>query len=355
MKTYTQKILLLLLIIICRMPASFAQCSFTPTVLPGPSVLCPDDSILLTTQQYDSYQWYKDGVLIPGATDSVYMVYTFNGTPSEYAVSATLDTCTELSAAVMIDSWVFLPVSVASSGNYTFDPNSGDFIICDATEPDGADTIFFELMMPYNTNITWYNNGVPIPNQNDDTLIVTQSGIYTVSASPQVCPNYIANLGVTLPVTLVTPQHPVILLQSGQLVATPSNLTNYQWYHNGVIIPGATSPQFTPTLAGSYTVTADDNFCHAISQQGFVWPPTSLDDVNGEASVLIRKVDHIAEIKCSRLISKLELFDLSGKLLFSDSPDSYESVINMFGYNAGVYLIKISSGNTSSVHRVTAG
>ncbi|HEY2727430.1 MAG TPA: hypothetical protein VGI61_09680 [Parafilimonas sp.] len=44
----------------------YAQCNFTPTIVPNGVVFCPDETDTLATQVYDTYQWHKNGNPIAG-------------------------------------------------------------------------------------------------------------------------------------------------------------------------------------------------------------------------------------------------------------------------------------------------
>jgi hypothetical protein len=133
-----QIIMLLLAMLVFQKQDVAAQCPFTATVSTTTPVLCPNDAALITTQTYDSYQWYRDGQLLPGETNPTLSVGVDTGAVSYYSVLATLNGCSESSDSVFIDGWVFLPVTVMSSGSYGIDPNNGDMFICDSTEADAA-------------------------------------------------------------------------------------------------------------------------------------------------------------------------------------------------------------------------
>src|SRR5690606_27133308 len=85
------------------------------------------------------------------------------------------------------------PVTVSTFGDFTIGPN-GELVIC------SGDTVWMEALLPYTLNFQWYNNEVPISGANNDTLVVTSPGNYSVSASPEECPGWTAFLGLEIPV-----------------------------------------------------------------------------------------------------------------------------------------------------------
>lgn len=166
------------------------DCVHNPTVTPNNLILCPNTTDTLWTQPYDSYQWYKDGNLIPNATNQYYVVSAFNDAGSSFKVNATLNACAEMSPEVLVDGWAFLGVTVITEG-------------LQDTLCAGEDTLLLIMGMPYDTHIQWTKGGVPLQGEINDTLIVTTSGLYSVSGAPSTCPNYIQNLGFDLEYTFI--------------------------------------------------------------------------------------------------------------------------------------------------------
>ncbi len=178
------KILIIIISILVLNAKIDAQCEHNPTILPNDLIMCPNSIDTLWTQVYDSYQWYKDGNLIPGATNQYYVVSTYQDAGSSFSVNATLNSCTEMSPDVLVDGWAFLPVTVTTIGY------SDTLCI--------GDTLWLIINLPYTTNIKWYKNNVPIPGANNDTLIVITSGSYNVFGAPPQCPTYIQQLGIPM-------------------------------------------------------------------------------------------------------------------------------------------------------------
>jgi hypothetical protein len=176
-----------------------AQCDFTPTVV-GDLLLCPGGQGQLSTQSYDSYQWQKrtwpNGTWadIPNAT-----AQTLDIGPDDllfnFRVRATVAGCTENSAEVLVDGWVFLLPVVEHGGVYTFSPQGG-YRLC------AGDSMTLRLKLPYTTNITWFRNDQPMTDTTN-LLVIREAGAYTVQGAPGVCPDFIVPLGLIFDVEVV--------------------------------------------------------------------------------------------------------------------------------------------------------
>lgn len=257
---------------------TFAQCSFTPTITPNGLIMCPNETDTLWTQAYDSYQWYKDGVLIPGATLQYLVVNQATAAGSYFKVNATLSACTEMSDSVLIDGWAYLPPFVIHGGTYTINPNDGSSLLC-----PGVDTMV--LTFSYPNNIQWFKNGVAIPGATTNELKITEPGSYIVEGAPAVCPNDISTLGVSIDVAYITAHispDDLILCPSAVDTLMVDSGSNFQWYKDGVLIPGATNQQLPVEQfadAGSwFSATATVMGCNVVADSVLVdgWAFASL-------------------------------------------------------------------------------
>ncbi len=328
-----------------------AQCPFTPTISPSTLILCPNESGTLATQVYDAYQWYKDGSPIAGATEQTLAVEQWADAGSNFTISATLGGCTEVSASVLVDGWMFLLPYVIHGGDEPIGtgPN-GEALYCE------GDTMTLTLSPGYTENIQWSNNGVaiPAPEGSSPVLQVTASGAYTVSGAPTVCPNYIMGVGVEVVATFTPPMQPDIVAGDGQICVYPVG-NSTQWYLNGV--PAGNTDCIDVTSPGTYSAFVDyGTDCQVLSEPYFSTginshhmeaprvspiPAASAVSVNWPASVLPQ--------------STWILLDMTGRVLSSGAvPQSGNTNVDVSKLAAGNYVLASSDKSWSPIRIVVA-
>jgi len=202
------------------------QCASTPITIDG------------TTTNATAYQWQKDGVDIPGATNPTYTV-TETGT---YTVIAYNGVC-EKSDDVFIEMEEGPDVSLPDD----FHACEGSTVTLTATvnNPTGNETF------------QWQKDGVDIPGATTTTLDVTESGVYTIIAT-----NTIGCEG-TDEIEVIFDEMPELDL-GDDIVACPyedviivSNVVDadtYTWEINGQISPNTTDTLVLDT-PGDYDIT----------------------------------------------------------------------------------------------------
>lgn len=224
---------------------------FTPSIpeISASSVLCPNSSITLScavNQSYYSYQWFLDGVVIAGATDSTYEA-SLTGT---YEVEVSLGSC-------LIQSNPFPVVS------YDFDLNPIS-PIQDILLPGDSKllSIASSALAP---QIVWFKDNVLITDASGLSYLATEAGLYRVEVTQtQNCVftkilefelNYPMSISATISADTAyqacVSTSSILSLDTFLAYSTLGNIDllgntlgySYQWFKDGNPIAGATNDQ----------------------------------------------------------------------------------------------------------------
>lgn len=308
-----------------------------PTIINGNVILCPGEQETLMTQVYDSYQWYKDGAIIQGAVFQTHVVTYYNDAGSSFSVFVTQGGQSAMSPSIIVDGYMFLPLTVSNYGQgFWFTGNGWE--MCEYHE------LYFEVMMPYNTNIQWYKNGIPIFGANSTVYSVQQTGVYTVSAAPQICPNYI-QYSLDLPVVVHTPPTPVITQSADTLI---TSVYPGQWYAGENPIPGATGQFYIPEAAGWYSFEfTDPHGCKKMSEAYYYeWDPLGLpfEDSDRRPQVIVKNdqltIHFVPE-------TEFRIFSITGALVLHGITGFTPVDISSLG--KGLYFIHFSGSESNYV------
>lgn len=189
-----------------------------------------------------SYQWYKDGSPISGATNSSYTA-TVAGS---YMVAVTnSNNCTASSSAVSVTVNSLPSVTISASGSTTF--CSGSSVNLNAPTGTGFSYI-------------WMLNGSAISGATSATYTAGAAGDYSVmvtdgngcsatSSATTVTVNALPNTSVNVIGSATRCQN-----DSVQMTANKVSGNTYQWRKDGINISGATSSEYTAKTSGVYKV-----------------------------------------------------------------------------------------------------
>ncbi len=220
-------------------PLPQVQCTIN-----GPATICVGDSVqlqALSTAGY-SYQWFKNTQLLPNANSAIY----YAKQSGDYSYVATLNGCSKTSNAQTIKV-VPAPIASITTPNTTVICN-GQGALLQATTGTGY-------------TYQWTMNGFDIAGATNPTYTATIGSYYTVKVSNGYCAR------TSSPITITVNTAPVAIIHwNGTQLFSPISFYSYQWYLNGVLIPGATGQYYTPTQTGLYYVmVGNENGCKSLS------------------------------------------------------------------------------------------
>ena len=227
--------------------------SVTPS---GTVALCSGSRTLTAISNATSFQWTKDGIDIPGANQSSYVVQAPN--TGVYGVKA-LGNCNGVVQSNQVNVTV-------GSYNPVVTPN-GPTSFC-----TGGSVV---LSTTSSTNYTykWLKNSTLISGATSNSLSVTSSGDYSVEVyeTSSGCTN--TSLPVTvlvnpLPTATITANGSTTFCAGGNvgLFSNTGSGLSYQWKKNGINISGATTSTYTATSTSSYKcLVTNSNGCSRAS------------------------------------------------------------------------------------------
>jgi hypothetical protein len=312
----------------------FVDCPFNPTINPNNLILCPGSIDTLQSIQGDAFQWYKDEVLIQGAIQQQLLVDYFNSVGSNFTVDVTISGCTERSNQVLVDGWIFLPITVNTLTDLPLNN------LCQ------GDTVILQVNPPYTNNIVWKRNNSIIPGANNDSLFVTNTGIYTVTGFTETCPNYF-NESVLIDFDFKSAPVPTILFeQNSNTVSSSLEASNYNWFVNGSLANQLNTISFVATESAEYQLNVEyQNGCFASSL------PLQIT-ITGTEKIELENINiypnpfgnFIQINNKSNANIQVEILTTDGKKVTSIRL-SNNYIINTEDFKSGFYFLKVSYEN----------
>jgi gliding motility-associated-like protein len=203
------------------------------------TIICPGESIILTSSLADSYQWQLNGFDIAGQTNQTLTITEVG----DYTVITSNSSCISTSLIFSIDNF-----------SATISSNNGQNVIC-----SGQSLL---LTSSIGTSYQWQNNGTNIFGATNQTYTVNQAGSYTVTVNDGTCTSTSQAFIVTQFSPEVTTNNNIVTICPGtSLTLNATAGQSYQWSLNGQAINGATNQSYTATQAGVYTVAINNGVC----------------------------------------------------------------------------------------------
>ncbi len=237
---------------ILKQPASQKTCQGSPATF----------TVQAESSEPLSYQWFKDGVPIPGATSDAYTIPAANlSDPGSYTVTVA-NNCRQIeseAASLDVVAWPAILKQPASQKACQGSPATFS-VQAESSEP---------------LSYQWSKDGVQIPGATADAYTIPAANLSDLGSYAVTVANNCRQIESDM-ASLDVIASPTILKQPASqktcqgraatfsVQAESSESLRYQWFKDGVQIPGATADAYTIPAAslsdpGIYTVTAANN------------------------------------------------------------------------------------------------
>lgn len=218
--------------------------SSTPATVTGSTTFCAGSSnfINANTGTGISYQWYRNGVLQPGATATSFNANS-NGT---YYVIET-SSCGTSQSNILVVTQINNPNATISYNTPLAFCAPGNVILTSNT--------FSGIQYQ------WQKNSVDIAGATQQNFTVTTNGSYRVKQTANGCIKYSSAVTTTTATSVgasISANGPLTFCSGGSVTLYVNNATPgyaYQWKKNGTNITNATQNNYTAATSGTYTCT----------------------------------------------------------------------------------------------------
>ncbi|MFT3911068.1 MAG: hypothetical protein QM737_16735 [Ferruginibacter sp.] len=215
------------------------------------------------------------------------------------------------------------------------------------------------------TGIQWYNPAL-IPGATNDSLFVSSTGTYsvTVTGSNGCTAGAVGNVNVFAPPTVIIAGTGPICTNAGvdlNATTTPGSGTEdpngYEWYLNGVLIPGSITSVLTATQPGDYKAKAkNSNGCISTAFSNTITLSADNSPLNGDYTIGLGPASCTNYISFASAINDLNNRSISGNVRFSVQ-GGYTETVSSPGLILGKPTLNAAtaSGFTISFFKSTAG
>jgi gliding motility-associated-like protein len=222
----------------------------TAVVATMQNILCEYDTVTLSAKTiYPSitYQWYRNGIPIVGASGST----LWTGMAGQYTVETSTGPCSKI---------VSLPIVLEKKVPPAIIRPLGDTVLCE------GEKVILLGNSGNGLTYTWKLDGNIIAAATLNLYNAVQTGVYTLDVYNGYCTttsNSIQILVNERPVASISPADDTYICEGDnlQLVTPPGQEYYYTWLKDGQQINGAMTNTYTTSVAGTYTVIVGNGKC----------------------------------------------------------------------------------------------
>ncbi|HEX5001459.1 MAG TPA: T9SS type A sorting domain-containing protein [Bacteroidia bacterium] len=291
-----------------------------------------------------SFQWYKNGNLINGATGVTYNA----GSTGSYTVATTAACGTNVSNPVSVTTLPAPIVTITASG-------PAEFCVRDSVElvssVSGSGPFTYQ----------WRKYGNYIGGAVASNYEAKKTGKYTVRVTDSNgCTRTSNNIVLSvfpLPVATITAGGPTSFCAGGSVDLTANAGTgySYQWKRNTNLISGANGITYNATLAAKYRCIVTNSYgCTRTSNtiQVFVPCREAADELNNDDMFTVSAFPNPSQgdihfeihSKAEGLV-QVHFYDLTGRIVEASVTPSDEGSFDVSGLSPGIYIAELLMGD----------
>lgn len=166
-----------------------------------------------------------------------------------------------------------------------------------------------------------------------DELLVYQTALSTTDVKAVYCDGFLTG--------------PNFTNNSNTLTISAGNRDSIQWMLNGSAITGATSPSYTATVGGSYSVDVFSKVgCSKSSvPQGIViGVPNGIDEMNAiHFDVAPNPTTNFITINSAVLNAQVNIYSIDGRTIYTDKIMGSKKSIDASSFQNGLYIIELKA------------
>lgn len=300
----------------------------------GPLTFCDGGNVTLdfVPEPGVTYQWLQNGNPLPGST-GISLTVDASGSYTVLATNASGCTSVSNGTTVTVNALPVAPVITAL----------GSTVFC------AGGSVVLETPLVSGYSYQWLVDGIAIPGATSNQYNVSDSsGFYSVIATNS---NGCTALSVISYQVVVNPLPAVPVISASNDTLFASGSGPFQWYLDGVLIPGATGQNYVVTSNGNYTVTVTDvNGCSATS---VVYPFTNvgMTELNALNCVVYPNPSEgvfNVMLNGSNQMEMVIVSDIAGKEIRKYKNTGNRIRIDLSGCASGWYTLQVHSASGSA-------
>ena len=205
---------------------------------------------------------------------------------------------------------------------------------------------------PTATEFLWAFNGFPIDGEVNSSLIMTGGGTYQCEMTNEFGCSTLSEPYLFCP--SITPEYDPLALE----IYVDDIYESYQWYYNGLEVPGGTTFYLIDPALGNYAVVVTTSYGCEIESE-VLTIAVSVDEINAIESLSIYPNPSTDLINVSIDITsnnhELTIVDAQGAIVFSKRYTNLTSntlSVDVANLSSGIYSVLLKEGNAKKVARL---